>query len=259
MGSWFATDFITNLPIQLDEPVQLFFITDSSETITGRETYSTDICSPIALPIEATYSDYGRYEFEENKHTDAILKLASLYLKCDNITWDDFWGKMVSSKRLQETSGDNTPLITVVACHRQVYEELSLEHPYYNGPRHYSHYVNENFNKIKEITDNFPEQKLPQLKTWQISDELFGWRSFLRSSSYTKSILEDAVDNDLGYLLEILAKATVFGYNLSILRKDYIPPSGCGSQDDEYELHIKLANIVISHCEKQLMDDEEYE
>ncbi|AUS02888.1 coil containing protein [Vibrio phage 2.275.O._10N.286.54.E11] len=278
MGSWYETDFLTNLPIQDDDEVMVFFLEQQHGLVpTSSITYSHDIYRPIGIPIQGWYDDYGRYKLNEGDivYDHMLEHLRSKVMPMEEgsnryhekavipetMTWENVF-ENIHEERLKTHSHYNGSKnhIVEVAIHRSIYDMMSEECTTWKGTQTWNDEYQDLKAKIakarEDIDNGTPERIASAIMRMEIG-EILGRFAPFDSVSFKDMYYAAVDDGQEDHYLRALAKMKVFNTNLSMLRKSWMPQAGTGSQDAEFELHIKLNGVVtmFAHNKKRSYDE----
>lgn len=276
MGCWNGTCIASQLPIIHGDDVVLFFITKKTP-YSELDNESTGFCSvnelwtPRCLPIYGKYNDYGsiediQYDWNtdfilENFKKDVIEVVGEKHEKSiirDELTIESLL-ELMHRNRVFVNYGGNKLKIGYVMMHAKIYEELSTRTvAWYTGDMSHEILLDHAIKYYTALQKNFKEIENQKwgLIEFDFQELVFNHRNefapILRIDGYGVDIgiktyerlLRDFVKIGLSVdsirvstLLNSLVKYLMFSNNFYLLRKIWVPQSGAGSQNCDYELH----------------------
>jgi len=291
MGCWNGTCGLTQLPIKDNEAVDFLiilnqgFFTDASGFC-----YLTGYASPMSFLMSGSYNDYGSVEdIEDNLPSKLFLKLFREKLSegLIQITSDDYYDKEVfGDNEIDYMNFQIQDIINAierdrVSMKQEVYSDAGLEiissnmgllmfhkdilSSMINTPQDKIDSFNEKltlfFNKNKEKIASISKNKesLPFIEKYspflgRDIDELriFKDINYIHADSFKTYIkyIENETDSGI-HFLKMRALIILF----INLRKSWSAQSGKGSQSDNGEVYMELANKVIEHVTKDMSSE----
>lgn len=272
MGSWLGTCFLTNLPITDNDNVRVILL-ESNNNIGGGEGhfYPGDYWTPLFAPVKCTYNDYGCYvpiDDENNlKIVDLIISTLKknivefdigkneyhdIAVKKDKLDWELINSALREDRLFVKDNKNNDIPLAWVAIHEHAWNSL-LDIKNYNN-KMYNYYIEKfnkhdlkmewyyNFKTDMENNHNFRNseeiEKFNQLI--DSSNELF--IDSLNAGTILKSMNVNFIIDNLNnsYLVNNLCELLTVNTALTRLRMTWFPCSGKGSQNTDYDLHLKL-------------------
>lgn len=291
MGSWNGTCGVTQLPIHAGDEVALFLLVGYG----GRQESSTGHCSPMefwaprSIQLYGTYNDYGWFEIEDgwNKEftincfqNDALEVEGDKKYRDNEVTREklkdwDFIGQALHEGHLI-VSQKQQP-ISLMAVHRHIFDAIIKEGvDHWSGPLTLDKYIKSGqkyFMEIRRQSSNEILRRFRILETREIFASAFqsnegNIRTFHNNAGtlyqeIIRQLLDDneAIVDEEEFILEI-SKYNLFNVAMHMMRKNWCPQSGAGSQSEEYELYetvFKAAAEVIAKRRAVYDEDEEWE
>ncbi len=276
MGSWNETCGISRMSIKEGQQVKAFLIVKRAPQ-TGGTCYIDDIWTPIGLPIDVTYDDYGRFtpiksndvnctkllsyiqdnaiamEQGKNKHHDIPVVPSEL-------TWETI-NEAIHERRLilGDDSYNHIKMhVSWFAIHPIIYKSMmqSTKNGVYDefkNIKNIFHNIDDKYQKyLDNCNDTLGDLELEAIKCLSnisIYDEcslIFG-----SGTKMNKFINSESTDD----IIELAAEVVVLKKSMEMLRIPFAPVTGIGSQHCNYNIHITLANAIISQSKDYTYED----
>lgn len=233
MGSWDASCGLTYTPICPGERavVQLMVKNPAyseNEAMLGGSCYPNEYYKPFLTPLHGQYIDYGCFLIDEEEP----LNLLRQWTKDPTLTQieDETMKGHVLSFGARKFSRINW-----CAYHEEPYR-LAVES---------QHMVDSDFAKIKSYLETHSadcqERSVMRKSILHVSG-LAAWTREL----VKLDLLNDWLMEDLSRL-DYLKEGCKFLRFMNLTRRYYHPPSGCGSQEWNFELHKLIAEWTVEH------------
>lgn len=271
MGCFYGTCAITNLPISMNDDVCGYFVALPNELpliISSGVCHSTDYGWPISPLITGKYDDYG---FIENPVYSS--EAMNLFFECYNIKSFDEAVKMLHGHEPHKYSNMFPPIrVGLWMAHKKAFDYIlhDVTNDWDYKKITYESLI-EMSNDFLIKTDEIMSTCTDRHERFTKHHELSMSNPFIRhiSSEYNvfsplKSVLAGISFNDFDKnAYTILAKECVMllriMLSLDALRKVFIPQSGGGSQDTNYESYSNLAKLTLQIIEDRKKEMEEWE
>ena len=247
MGCWNATCGISNLPIMYGEKVVTFICKNQGFDL--RPCYSDTLCTPIYFHFRGEYNDYGSVEniVEDECTNDMLYFINKKYNK-------DFENIKSCIDEISREKIDGLFLFMIKEdLFNTLIDEIGNRKPYKRKFTNRQAYLSK-IKKVQKLRIKLNKMKkndtryiLNKFKIEGIERTIFNeFSSFVR---YSKNNIH--IDHAIEYVL--------FKIVMDMLRKSFVPMSGCGSQYCEMYLH-KLVGQYMIKCEQDYINelDENY-
>jgi hypothetical protein len=291
MGEFNGSCVISHLPITEGEETMLLVLKQRisfAEDRSGGLVYASDIWTPVGVPLFGTYGGYGVLESAEEdhgfqwltQHFEALNRKSRLGFKKRG---SGSKGNEISVAGLLEQlnshrlfdSQDSKPYGFVLML-RDIYlnvldivaRDPELEVYYREKMQEGSRNALEKVLAAKRVPVSGDEDAEARFKI--NSDYMDASRDFWnnevfqvgRKSNPLRLDIVDIALKDLPaahWLLNEMTSLAMVEDFLHDTRRAWMPQSGRGSQNREYESHQKLAEAVQSHCQRVLNSDDDDE
>ena len=287
MGCWNGTCALTHLPIRHGEKVRAFILIPSHFNFKPAEgvdfsgggiTYSTDAYYPLTLGLKGEYNDYGGVEkVKPSANTKAIVSWFNYLITEKKLTVFD----------PENFDKDKKPITKVKTIDEVLYiiERSGLRET--GVPFGFIMVLDSAFqtsvkaieecdtswkrkgllSDLKDISSLLKQRAKINKKKEKTKEDLSLLMSFrmLENAGFAGRLLYDFGDNKLidewfkwNFLNKELTKPTTHLYNdvidhiffgraMQAVRRTWVSQCGNGSQDEDYNIHRKLAEFVIGH------------
>jgi hypothetical protein len=280
MGCWNETCGITQLPIKAGDKVRLFVLVSQSSyrgEAGGGTCYPTDLWTPLGIPVQGEYDDYGSIEnFKEGLDTKALLSrikenwipFEREYEKVPPLDKMDLGSALHWIERgyaKQKVIGKEQSLGAMMVL-EEVYQamisyDFVTAHHTKNGyvylpyseilKRDMEEWYQDTYQTYKDLEgiDDDPVSQMQALLNMARSDRFFGYMdSGLKE--YSKELTDLAkdgkkfTDKKVQKLAQSVIEMKRFSSALMAARKMWVPQSGKGSQDENLDIHKVIAKTV---------------
>lgn len=276
MGSWNETCGVTQLPILWKDKVRLFILIPSMSNDQSSTTcHPEDRFVPFALPVLGTYDDYGGIE---DVVQDWNTKLIEKWARTSFVSEPDALGKTLPIDTTENLvhAIERGQVYTRLSCahpsgsvmgqavlmirpalmmvREEVWEFMSAGYDTWCGNETAETLVQEFLSEEKKQGDElFPPPSNAKLARWM---QDFGIGSSVRGIRNYKNFVESP-DARKEAALHALAELYMFNTNMGLLRRQFIPQTGAGSQNTSWDLHQKLSELVVDRVRRNLEEDED--
>lgn len=268
MGCWNATCSISGLPIGYQDEVYAAIVAIDQEPINNCG--PTAVAFPIAPMFAGTYNDYGSVESDDTE-IGAAIRIANTCLKTSH-SQEDMLGVIVQGDAKYVRLGHYKTRLGLWIAHKHIVDAI--------GGRGYEfHYYTETRRRVTLTADEAAAAARLGAEDYQallIGDDIRGQSNFWREMARTTSpfqqrqhlaclarLIEGDVNTNywatnLNFLLQDMsgAKEELDGIRtwfeqlgrtlhmtraMEVLRRNWLPASGEGSQATDYDEHAHLA------------------
>lgn len=286
MGCWNGTCMISNLPIESGEKVKLVILKHIDKLDGSGYCNSGDIMSPIFLPIEGVYDDYGTIEdIVKDWNTDLIintLKKDFSTINADgkvinNYTLDDLIrgierGNLETKSEGREFAKSELSFVMIrkdvwdSICNEYVGEFINFnrketDEGYYLSAKEYCKRKFDAYLKAISALEEDEDEELKFMKAMRLSEFcIFRDDRLLRENAIVYSIfLTTDVNFDKESMFKYYSELTSIKSFLDVTRKSWMIQSGAGSQSSDWKVYKMLNKIVDGICDEKIKKIEEYE
>lgn len=261
MGCWNETCALTNLPIMAGDEVVVIPLVKKEGC--GKNYYWHSDASPLTLPIEGEYDEYG--SIENIKISDITLKVLEnmdLYILENEkyvpftFTLEVFFDNLPQGNLFLKYYIDKYSELDMVMYHKGAYEtvikEMSSRIPYQKKETIFEcqkESLKKKLLKKRELANTLEEPFKQYIidKSTIYGECTLGYKM---TNAYDKIVTEETMEE----YLENLTKAIMFFDSLNCLRKSFYGMSGLGSQGQEMYMHKILAMWVIDFYNNRYED-----
>lgn len=239
MGCWNETCMVSNLPIGYKDPIIAYLISydnyKDQKDFSGT-CYTTDKSFPISLPIKCNYNDYGSIKnYNENdlaiKHIEYMFdrNMPDIleYLQDDKLITESMYHKEVAGvglvmihEDIHKTLIDKISVINTIETKKQIQNELNYNLSFFNRPK-FQLTLNYTVASICIGRDDAALNKLTKL---------------IFSTKDKNELVEEATEK--------LFQRLAINRALTRLRKNWLPHSGKGSQNNDIKPYLILSEAV---------------
>ena len=279
MGCWNETCMLSHMQILNGDDIKVIILVKNADK--SNPCYYNENYSPLILPFDAKYNDYGGISMEGNNLPDyskQLLRSFKFTNKDSNIYNLDDVEKIISY--INDSSyglyveptfsgiGEGYKKLECVYIHKALYDilvdDFKNRKPF-NSDKTISELYKERYDTIKDcilLINKLHENKSEEsfLKSFDLTDEVF--RLFYKVSKYGYSFTREMVarknlnkDNIDEFLKEML-DYTMFGKSLEFGRYGYLSRCGSGGQDLDVRVQNLIAKFIIDFSERKNEDDE---
>mgnify|MGYP004673777473 CR=1 FL=1 len=265
MGSWNETCMLSHLQIMQGDAVKAIILVNNNENANeSTQIYYNESYSPLTLPIDAEYNDYGSVENEKiPEYTDKLLR---------NLTFADKDGTKYEYDNLTDFINDinsyNGLYLKEICCkpkklecifiHDALYDILISKMkdriPYKQTKTLYELYEDRN-QEIKalwtEYNNNLDDFKKGFMLQDKINNKLFKVSCYGYSFPSEYLLLTESVTelNCNDFFAEF-NKYILFANALNAGRYGYITRCGAGGQDLDCSIQTAVANFVLEFSKR---------
>lgn len=267
MGHWNETCFLSNLPILYSDKIKVFILRNSKE-INPKPCYHTDNYTPICLPFDAEYDEYGGAEnISISAHTEHLIKNLQLvnsdgtkYIYTDIAQFvEDVTENAVKINHTFEQKD-----LIAAYMHKDLYDKIitdckSIIPQNISNKTLYECLVKKYDNikaKIKDMYKLNEDSIEYQISSGDIRNELYGAyclnRMYFPAQTllYPQHIPETMLDNFITEFIDFI----IFDTALASSRKGYLSISGTGSQSTSVRIQKLIAEFVLDNIKRKNSD-----
>jgi hypothetical protein len=267
MGCWNKTCALSNLPIYAGDKVYVFVLLDNPYAESNRSCYSTDLYNPIFLPFESEYDDYGGGENSSGVAFPIIMDFLrknliekevgdqSIAIKRDNFDEKLFYDS-IQENQLEINTHKCSRRVKFVMMRKDVVDSILdkwviQDYEGYYSVKDESIYFEYKFNDVINSVNDFllgydvMDGKGKNLTAMWLYMEPWG---FIKTKDIVSNMLDqDSVDRH--ELITTYIKGLFIHTFMERGRRLWVPPSGEGSQGEDFDVHELLAKTVLGTIE----------
>lgn len=257
MGCWNETDALTKLPIESGEKAVLFVLTyDFGQGTKPTGIFNTTKYIPVGLPFYGTYNDYGLLHLDPS-YADYHSRFLDTLRGDKPASIEEFFSTIKD-----RTSHTGTPYVTMMVKQgiwEAMLQEFGSLTPYVPAgqvARTYREQYEEVFDDYEKIvaahaalTD---EEKQDPRKSVAVHTHLYRLGHSIFASSFWDSITLSMENGMTPELRENAIRLLLTDRLLEDIRRGWSPQFGAGSQEENYELHVKLAQLALDEADAAL-------
>ena len=295
MGCWHETDGITQLPIHAGDQVRLFVLvkhTHWKKNTGGGTCYSNDLWSPIGMPVQGTYDDYGGIEdIVENFDTEILanklregwVPFTDKYKTVSNIkdmplsemlhwiergngiykyvTGEQPLGIMFMLEEIYQAMINYNPIVSHHDYENRTYEYMPLKESINQGFKNWYVKALQSYQSLKSQGESLPEFRL----SLSLMSDMF-FDDYRDNACYTYKLVAEKLifsetpfeDQKVQELLQSISQIKLVSYAMEEMRKMWHPQCGKGSQGSDLDLYKKInqtSNNIMDARDKKFEED----
>lgn len=242
MGCWNETCGISHLPITgTSKVVEIILIENNKHTFSRGSCEVMDRFTPLFLPIYGESDDYGGLEkIEKNIITEKLVEIISTENPKKEITCIEDINENIEKLKFKDRNLGRMYIL------REIYNRLT-EGIISEYSRDVNIYLDE---CLKFPTDPFDiEFNFAQTRLVSCLSSM----RYFRLHPYMLKLKDDERLEAIGEYVRLLI---LEGF-MTKTRRMFIPQCGIGSQEEEYEEHLKLAKIVTGICNRKIKEQKD--
>lgn len=264
MGSWNETCMLSHLQIMYGDSVKvIILVNNKADANESTRVYYNETYSPLILPFDAEYDDYGGVKNEKiPEYTDSLLH--ELEFEHKDGTKYEYNNMADFIQDINETDGlylkgfylNGPKKLECVFIHAELYDILASEMrnriPYNQKKTLYELY-NERNQEVKELwikyNSNSDEYDKSCILYHEIMPKLFKTSAY--GYEFSIMILEKSLtENNFDDFFEEFTKYILFARALQTGRYGYITRCGAGGQDFECSIQVAVAKFVLKFSKR---------
>lgn len=263
MGSWFETCALSQLPILDGDAVKVVFLKKRPEEYWDNTGRCNPLWEPVSLPLAGEYADYGRVNFHPTTPLDNSLFKQIKFVELDDpnpASWENLHAELRETLLGVSEYGGGVSVLGSCFVRADVFDaaaqlpttgyfDITFEKAYAQVLK----FAQDSEALRLEFAGKESDPKYYMSK-WSMEENSWILGMYTHLGISARSFVSEHACSD--YDLCRIANMVMISQKMSVLRKDWSPQAGTGSQEIGFDTHKLFALKIAEIAEQRRLENE---